>query len=93
MKLTEAQKTRLEAALAKGDAFLKKDFWTPRLEVMSEAGQETILALFEMFPKEIGWLEGVQMRKEEALSKQDTALWEKIVDEEEKHMAELAARV
>ena len=93
MKLNQGRKERLLAVLQQGNAAGKREFWTARLETMSAAAQDIIIGLFEMLPAEIGWFSDVQVQKEEAMAKRDTAFWDTIVAEEEKRMPTIASSI
>lgn len=88
MKLTKEQEARLNLVFSLARAKKgNQDFWISRLETMPEEAQDNIIALFEMFPEEIDWFKGLQLRKEEALAKRDRQAWQKIIEEEGKHLS------
>lgn len=62
----------------------ERDFWLSRLDSVPSEQKEQILDLFEIFPGDISWFTDIQIRKEEALLKRDTNLWQKIIEEEKK---------
>ena len=74
-------------SLSKSD----KDFWFSRLGNMKEEMIAHILALFEEFPKEIGWLRDIQERKDTALAVRNHEEWQAILKEEEEHFTQLSA--
>lgn len=64
-----------------------REFWLSRLPAMPDTVRESILGLLEMFPAELGWFRGIQVRKEEALRIHDQPMWQAIVDEEAEHLS------
>lgn len=92
MKLTKEQESRLEHILVSGNVAgekFGKDFWTERLQTMPQEQGEQVLAIFELLPKEIEWLGQIQLRKEEALARQNENAWQQIIAEEEQHLSSL----
>ncbi len=88
MKLTKEQEMRLNLIFSLAETEKSaRDFWISRLEIMPEEARDNIIALLEMFPEEINWFKGLQLRKEEALAKRDRQAWQKIIEEEGKHLS------
>jgi len=92
MALTLEQKNRLELAFVLSEVSqAERDTWLARFEQAPEDLINSIIALFELYPEEIGWLGAIQQKKERALIKGNRAAWHKMVEEEKEHLAKLAA--
>ncbi len=66
-----------------------QEIWLSRLINSPEHICENILALFEIFPTEIGWFSEMQNKKESAMAKNDKDAWQILLKEEESHLSAL----
>lgn len=88
MSLKEETMNNLIAEIEKYSDFNEadKNIWKKRIEIISPEYALFLLDIFKNSPKEVAWLNQNIKEKERILASRDEGAWQKLLEEEKKHL-------